>query len=332
MSAFSILAAQLDSPAGSLCGYMLDEAAGATQFANLGSANLPLTTINGAVSLGYTPGLIAGHASARQLKDTHLAHRADNILLDRPAGPAGNPDKYTLFSFIETAKIKGKSGAGSGGYAIVQKGGICQMIQRGTGIQATTTGQGTSLSTPAETIAGGGVYWIVVSFDRNVAWTIHINGIEVARRTFGTPATAPNWVAGGNLDVGGSSGFESGTWGRLGFTGILYNNSLGTDSGGLAKIRNLYTAAIDPATGGAANVTAWSQQILPANASRERLWLGNDSDATIYLALGNGPAFPNSGRKLAPFIGEWESDVYKGAVHAIIAEPIGTKRLLFEET
>lgn len=350
MSAYSDAIAELDfapftaSPTGgALYYYEAKEGAGATNLENSGRLKsvaaggvVPNMVPNGAVQLGVAadPPLAAGQTNARNLKDTHLAHRNDSALLDRPAGPIGDPSKYSILALVDLTKLKGKAGASSGGYALVQKGSRAQLLLRGTSIQFHSEGMSpTGLILPANAIAAGGRYLVVGSFDAAVGRKLNVNGVDLISQTFGSIQPSPTWSNGGTLDIGGSAGFESGLWGDWAGGGMLYSYALAHTSAGLAQIRKIYAAALGlGAIAGVGFAFPWPTTIVGANANRSHLTIQNPGTMTVYLGLDGNDAVAGSIRKISPYVGEWEAPPgYEGPVSVVLAEPLGYNRLLIDE-
>lgn len=81
------------------------------------------------------------------------------------------------------------------------------------------------------------------------------------------------------------------------------------------------------------DVTTSTQEVIPPNKARTALWLINDSDTVIYLALGGNAAVLNQGIRLNAAGGSLEinkTNLTRGAIAAIHGGA-GNKVLLITE-
>jgi hypothetical protein len=262
------------APPGPLFWYRLDDSAGSATYADSGEGNLPLTTF-GSVTEGNTtimPGDDDG-ASMAQAKDSQMASRADNVLLDRPAA-----SPVTVLAWFRPDTLRPAQ-------TIVAKPSMYgfSVINRGQ-IRCFVEGQADLLG-PTDLIVAGGLYcvcmvWNPTAQNGGPFFRLFVNGVQVAGRA----VAAGQSIAGvtSSFFVGGQNALGSdGLWGRLQQVSVWYDDLV------LSSVQGLYQYGARSQ----AEVAGLSKSVFPfpvkvsdANPSGAPRRVVNDSDHTIYVA------------------------------------------------
>jgi hypothetical protein len=179
-----------------------------------------------------------------------------------------------------------------------------------------------TISSPATSVIANNTYMVAGTYN-GTAQTLYINGYQVAN------AARSNQSMGTNanpLEIG--SVFAAEKWG-----GYLAHLSLFNTGLTASTIQDLYKLGVEtsaPVAGSNAHVFGFSSQVVAANPSRQRITIYNDSDTTVYLALG-ATAVVNAGPRLDGGGDRWTSTHYTGAISAIHTGYIGAKNLTIVE-
>ena len=179
-----------------------------------------------------------------------------------------------------------------------------------------------AIGSPAGSVVAGNTYMVAGTYN-GTAQTLYLNGYQVATASRSNQSMGTNSNA---LEIGSVIAAEK--WG-----GYLAHLSLFNTGLSAATIQNLYKLGVETTAavpGSSAHVFGFSSQVVAANPSRQRITIYNDSDTTVYLALGS-TATVGAGPRLDGGGDRWTSTHYTGAISAIHNGYIGAKNLTIIE-
>lgn len=306
--------------------YKMNESSGNFADSGLGGASTPLNTLVTPYTYG-TASLLPGdptNTCVSQDKASDIANRVDNGITDHPS-PS---QTYTWMGWCRPLRLQlGGSPLIPQVQPIINKFTQYQLSGQDTRLFLAVSGQ-SPLYTPLDTFVPGNVYFVAATFSGpDQSQKLYINGALSAEQALSAGQTVP--LSSQRLRIGGTTDFgSSGFRGEVQHAAIWVNTVLPT-----GDIQNLYALGVSDeaeVAGQAANVFPWSRQVLAANPARVWVEFSNDSQAVVYLALGD-TATAGGGIRIPPD-GHRRIEGYTGAISAIHESSLfGAKRLSISE-